>query len=365
MDDVFKSIKAFLYDRVTSPLFGAFVTAWSIWNYRVISILLSNEKIDKKFAAIDKLFEPFTFTFQEYQLTIYGELIHGAIVPALATAMYIYIYPFLSKPVYEHSLKKQQELRKIKQEEENNRLLSIEESRELYKKIGMLETQIDKETEDYRNQIKSLTETISSLEEQPPTTKSFSYDDIEDNVSEELDKHIKNKIQSLSEGDFQLSDLFSDAIWSGFTSSGKQSIGKRLKKYVERGDFLNIAVKGKGSGNQVIYTKSNEQTKEPINEQLKEIQDLKIKLQDAKSKNNTNKGDTEFEGFLNSGKIGGFISQKDNLLTSSSIPTSEVNNAAEAMAFGLLDYHNSERVKLSKKGKDFLKWVILRENKQP
>jgi len=43
MDDIFKSIKAFLYDRVASPLFGAFVTAWSIWNYRVISILLSDE----------------------------------------------------------------------------------------------------------------------------------------------------------------------------------------------------------------------------------------------------------------------------------------------------------------------------------
>ena len=97
----------------------------------------------------------------------------------------------------------------------------------------------------------------------------------------------------------------------------------------------------------------------------KEIQELKIKLQDAKSKSSKTGLDHEFEGFLKSGVVEGFVAQKDNLLTSSSIPTEDVNNAAEAMAFGLLEQYNSGRVNISKKGKDFLKWNILRDKDQP
>lgn len=92
----------------------------------------------------------------------------------------------------------------------------------------------------------------------------------------------------------------------------------------------------------------------------KEIQELKLKLEDAKSKNSKNNLDSEFDGFMKSGKVDGFISQRKGLLTDFSTPTSAIQNASEAMAFGLLDYHNTERVKLSQKGKEFLKWYILR-----
>ncbi|VAW43929.1 hypothetical protein MNBD_GAMMA04-630 [hydrothermal vent metagenome] len=94
----------------------------------------------------------------------------------------------------------------------------------------------------------------------------------------------------------------------------------------------------------------------------KDIQDLKIKLQDAKSKNSKSTLESEFQGFLDSGKVNEFISQRDHLLTEFAIKTRDVLNASEAMAFGLLEYHNSQLVKLSNKGKDFLKWYMLREN---
>jgi hypothetical protein len=53
-----------------------------------------------------------------------------------------------------------------------------------------------------------------------------------------------------------LIDLFSNESWSELSTSNKQIIGKRLRKYVERGDFINISVKGKGCGNQIIYNKT-------------------------------------------------------------------------------------------------------------
>ncbi|OUR88984.1 hypothetical protein A9Q92_01775 [Methylophaga sp. 42_8_T64] len=251
MDDILKSIKAFLYERTASPLFGAYVVAWSVWNYRSITILLSGENIDKKFSAIDKLYEPLTFTILNHPLSIYGELFHGVIIPIVATMLYIYLYPLLAVPVYEHSLKKQQELRKVKQKEENNRLLSIEESRELRKKIALLEVKIDEDTEGYRKQIKSLTEVISAAE----NNNSNKLINIVGADNEELDRYIEKQIQSLPEGDFQLANLFGDG-WPELNTSNKQSLGKRLRKYVERGDFINISIKGKGSGNQLIYNKA-------------------------------------------------------------------------------------------------------------
>ncbi len=358
MDDIFKSIKAFLYDRSSSPLFGAFVVAWSVWNYRLFTILLSEETLNDKFTAIDDLFSPLIITLFDSQVTIWGELIHGAIIPAIATVTYIYIYPLLAKPVYEHSLKKQQELRRIKQEEEGNRLLSIEESRELYKKIGMLELQVDKDTEAYRKQIASLSDTISTLENQQPKNSSNLFDNINDADPEEYDNHIKEKIESLPDGDFELSSLFSNKNWSNLNTSNKQAIGKRTKKLVERGDFVGVIVKGKGSGNQLIYNKSTTalNTTSQTESRHQTTQDTKPK---SKSKE-----DIEFEGFLNSGKVEDFISQKEQLLTNSTIPKSDIKNAPEAIAFGLLDYHTSERLKLSNKGKNFLKWYILLYDKK-
>ena len=97
----------------------------------------------------------------------------------------------------------------------------------------------------------------------------------------------------------------------------------------------------------------------------KEVQELKMKLQDAKSKNSKGNLESEFEKFMTSGKVDGFISQKESLLTDHSTPTADIANNSEAMAFGLLDYQNQMRVRLSTKGKEFLKWYILNVEEKP
>lgn len=51
MGEIIKSMKAFLYGRSSSPLFGAFIVSWAVWNYRVIITLLSNEKLADKFTV--------------------------------------------------------------------------------------------------------------------------------------------------------------------------------------------------------------------------------------------------------------------------------------------------------------------------
>ena len=264
MDEIFRSIKAYLYDRATSPLIGAFIVAWSIWNYRVFLVVFAGKEqpVSEILSGIDLLFEPFSITVWGLSIPINGAFYNGVLIPSVLTASYIYLYPMLSKPVYEHSLKKQKELREIKQQEENNRLLSVEASREIYRQLAELQAENMRETENYTKQISSLNQTISDLEKelsaevsQADELREAPYDDIGDAAPEEFDSIVHNAIEAMPDRDFQLSDLFTSQQWTSLDSTLKQGIGKRLKKKVDRGDFLNVKPKRKGAGGQQMYTK--------------------------------------------------------------------------------------------------------------
>ena len=164
---MYKSIKAFLYDRTSSPLFGAFIISWSIINYRVILTIFSGESLANKFEVINTLFQPIDTGF----FFVSAALVHGFIYPVIATLLYIYLYPRLAKPVYKHSLKKQIELREIKQEEESNRLLTLEESREIYKEMAEVENRYNQQEEIHRKQVAGLISEVEKLGDIKPPTR--------------------------------------------------------------------------------------------------------------------------------------------------------------------------------------------------
>jgi len=93
----------------------------------------------------------------------------------------------------------------------------------------------------------------------------------------------------------------------------------------------------------------------------KEIQKLKTDLVDLKSKNSNISQFEEFKTYLNSGKINDLINNREILLAESTIQRVKVDNLSEANAFGIVedDPTNYNYVQVSKKGKDFFKWLIL------
>jgi len=267
MDEIFKSIKAYLYDRAASPLVGAFIVGWSMWNYRIFLIVFAGKEqsVEAIFNSIDFLFQSFSVSVWVISIPINGIFYNGLLIPSLLTASYIYLYPMLAKPVYEHSLKKQKELREIKQQEENNRLLSVEESREIYRQLADLKAENIREAESYTKQISSLRQTINDLEKelssevtQADKLRETPYDDINDADPEEFDNIVRNGIETMADRDFQLSDLFTSQQWTSLDSTLKKGIGKRLKMKLDRGDFLGVSQKRKGTGGQQIYTKQNQ-----------------------------------------------------------------------------------------------------------
>ena len=124
MDDLLKTIKAQLYDRLSSPLTFSFSLAWLFWNYRIIVILLSTLSPPDKFFAIELL-------SLEYERPILYWLCHLAIGPVCTAAAYIFIVPWLEQYVFEFTLNRKKALKKLRQKIEDDTPISEDEAREL------------------------------------------------------------------------------------------------------------------------------------------------------------------------------------------------------------------------------------------
>lgn len=93
----------------------------------------------------------------------------------------------------------------------------------------------------------------------------------------------------------------------------------------------------------------------------KEIQVLKTKIQDIKSKNSNSSVYEEFELLKKSGKIVQFTQARDKLLADQWIETNAIQNTPEAIAFGLAEVSDNDYIKLTPKGQEYFKWILLND----
>lgn len=260
MEDILRSIRAFLYERSVSPLAGAFVVAWLVWNFRILVILFSGEHFDYKFAAIDEYFLIATPWKIEWLDQYLGRILSGLLIPSLFAFSYIYLYPFLAAPVYEFTLSRRQKLRRIKQDAEDQRLLSVEESRELHRQIAELQQGYDTDSENWAKQRGSLTQTISELEQQlaaRPANQVIAIGPNEDETEiDEFDSLLARQVEEMGESEFTITDLFGRERWQKFSRDQRQALGKRFKAKVDRGDFVGVIFKGRNRNNVAVYTKA-------------------------------------------------------------------------------------------------------------
>lgn len=211
MEDIIKSIKAFLYERNTSPLFGCFVISTIFLNYKFFIILFSDCKPQVKISLIDQLLNAGVDFFGTFVLT--EKYVTFFIYPLLLTIFYIFIYPLLAKPVYEYSQNRQKELRLIKQEVENTKLLSIEESREIRVRLAKITEEYNSETLHYQNQIKALNQRVQELESLDTTTEnnetldSINEEDSSSSYFEEIYDDVVSNIDKISNGEYKIDQL--------------------------------------------------------------------------------------------------------------------------------------------------------------
>ena len=94
---------------------------------------------------------------------------------------------------------------------------------------------------------------------------------------------------------------------------------------------------------------------------------LKKQIEELKSKKSISKNDVtdEFEEILNSGVLNGFINSKNIILGGGWIEIRSIENVPEATAFNLIepDFNSPNYLKITEKGRNFFKWLILKNNK--
>lgn len=193
MEDLIKSIKAHLYDKATSPLFGTFAVSWGIWNYKFVLVLFSSMSVDKKIDYISTLLFPHLHSY----------LLQGALYPLLTAVFFIFAYPFPAKFVYSFTRKQQKELREIKQKIEDETPLTIEESRKIRREIVNLELEFERELERKDSEIQKLKDIVDNY-----NNKSISKADDNDISSEQLAllKLVSENGEQLEEMLISLSD---------------------------------------------------------------------------------------------------------------------------------------------------------------
>jgi len=156
MEDLIKSIKAHLYERTTSPLFGTFSISWAIWNYKFLVVLASSMDANEKFNYISTFLYPNVSTC----------MLEGIAFPLLTTLAFIFIYPYPAKFVYEFTKNRQKELKRIKQEIEDETPLTIEESRKVRREMAMLEIEFGNEIIRKDSEIQRLKELVNEIKQQ-------------------------------------------------------------------------------------------------------------------------------------------------------------------------------------------------------
>ncbi|AEX51143.1 hypothetical protein [Rahnella aquatilis] len=145
-DDLIKTVKSQLYDRVTSPLFSCFFISWVGWNYKFILVLLSGIKIEEKFKYIDL----------NIYTSAYDIALHGIFYPLLTALFVIYIYPYPAKYTYSFYRRRQVELKEIQQQIDDDTPLTKEEAKKIRSDAFILNIEFEKEIEKLRDENISL-----------------------------------------------------------------------------------------------------------------------------------------------------------------------------------------------------------------
>jgi hypothetical protein len=154
IDDILKSTKEQLLERISSPIIGSFVIAWSLWNYKFFVILFSAATVTQTFALISQIVFPTT-----------GDLmLYGFILPLATAAAYIFLYPYPALYVFRYTKERQREQNAVRQQIENETLLSKEESIKIYSDVRKVEAahreevdRLNKEIERLKNELAAAT----------------------------------------------------------------------------------------------------------------------------------------------------------------------------------------------------------------
>ena len=155
INDLLKSVRASLYERTASPLFGAFAVSWLLWNWKTVVVILSAMAVVEKFAYVE---EAIYSSFGRAVLLL-------AVGPALTALIFLFGYPYPAKYVYRFWRKQQKELKDIRQQIDDVTPLTIEESRRIRQQVSAIQIEYDNELRRAAEEQERLKQAVSDQQE--------------------------------------------------------------------------------------------------------------------------------------------------------------------------------------------------------
>ncbi|SEO79581.1 hypothetical protein [Pseudomonas sp. NFACC39-1] len=169
IEDFTTTIKAQLYERVSSPLLSSFIISWCGWNYKFLLILISSLHTPEKIIYIDLNIFP----------NIQSIIIHGIALPLITSLLLIFAYPIPAEYIYRHVKTTQRRLKEIQQSIDDESPISKVQARKIRRES--LESQLKYESENDSKTLENtrLREIISELQlskdNNPITTTSLDH----------------------------------------------------------------------------------------------------------------------------------------------------------------------------------------------
>lgn len=173
-----KSINSYLVERTTSPLYGALIINWLVWNWRIIVLLffVSENKIpaDEKGQVITKI---------EYIDKYYINQVHTLWGPIISTIIFITLFQFASNFAYYIFIRFKQWRVEKKQIVEKKQLLSFEQSSILRSEMELQVTRYEKLLNEKETEIIGLRRKGDELKEASEKIKEGN-DNLIDNIKQ-------------------------------------------------------------------------------------------------------------------------------------------------------------------------------------
>ncbi len=204
MKDIVNSFKAHMYERTSSPLLGAFIFYWIIFNYKFLIVLFSDLKPIEKFNEISTNVYP--SWIEQYGC--------GLALPIIVTLLYILYFPKISNKIHEKWIEHQNELKEIS----NKRVLTYEEYGDLQRRFTELELSFDETFSKKDNEIINLKKSIDKKEELNNQTKELHMKQME-----ELHNEYKKELNQLEEKNKKLNKMIKDKTMSKYVDLDKNN----------------------------------------------------------------------------------------------------------------------------------------------
>jgi len=202
-----------MYDRMSSPLSGALLFSWILWNWKLLFYLFfsSHDILNK----IDYI--------QRY----YFDLNYNIIFPLLSTAFYILLYPFISNSAFYIQLKFKLFQNKLKNDLEKNQLLTIEQS-------VLLRAEIANITKEFSSMLEAKDIEIEKLKiEDNRITSPNYYEEYIAFLKSEYYEYFQEIIEMITSK--QLKYKISDNVWAYYDANG---IIQGKNRFTEKGKFF-------------------------------------------------------------------------------------------------------------------------------